>query len=322
MKEKLKFILKKKPFCPFFFLVRWVLVVVPQKIQTQFHTWKWRERRICFGSKNPEKIFYVIRWDANVNALMGLMNYVLGKIAYAEKKGWIPVVDFKNGRNYYFENAYEIGRYNVWDCFFMPITQYTLDEVYESKNVILGSLSIERGPSKDEDLFRLENTYSEWKKLVDTYITPSKNVQMRLDQLNKIYGKPTRCIAIKIRGTDYNPPPKGHFYQPDVRMIIDAVKELSQNTGCVKAVLSTEDDKLEQQILKSLKTEIRITSLSDNNVYHKISKIEEGQRYLADLLYLSQCEYLVGGINGGLIGVALLASNLREIKTWFLGKAP
>lgn len=322
MKEKLKFILKKKPFSPLFFLVRWILVVAPQKIQTYFHIWKWRERRACFGRKKPEKIFYVIRWDADVNALMGLMNYVLGKIAYAEKKGWIPVVDFKNGKNYYFENVNEIGTYNVWECFFMPITQYTLDEVYQSKNVILGSISIERGPSKDVDLFQLENTYSEWKKRVNTYIAPSKNVQMRLDQLNKIYGKPTQCIAIKIRGTDYNPPPKGHFYQPDISLIIDAVKELSQKTCCTGAVLSTEDDKLEQQILESLKAEITITSISDNNVYQKISRIEEGQRYLADLLYLSQCEYLVGGINGGLIGIALLADNLREIKTWFLGKAP
>ena len=323
MANRIKSILKKAPFRPLFLVLRWIFVLLPQKVKLRFHQWKWREKKINCGDKNPDKCFYVIRWDADVNALMGLMNYVLGKIAYAERHGWLPVVDFKNGRNYYFESEAEIGQFNVWEKFFRPITAYSLEEVYQSKYVVLGNISLESdSPNKNMDVLNLGNTYQKWRRLVDQYIAPSEAVKERLEQLNQQYGEPYNKIAIKARGTDYFPPPKGHYVQPGATLLVEGIRELVNRTGCAHAVLATEDETLAEKICGGLESEMDIIRVKCSAVPKsgKVTKIEAGQQYLAELLYLAQAEFLVGGINGGLIGIMLMAKDLRAVKTWLLGK--
>lgn len=95
------------------------------------------ERKMSFGEKNEDKIFYVIRPRKNsVEGLMALLFYVIQQIGYAEKNNYIPVVDFKN-----YKTQYNIADENAWECFFEQISNYSLDEVYQSKNVVLSGIN-------------------------------------------------------------------------------------------------------------------------------------------------------------------------------------
>lgn len=59
-------------------------------------------------------------------------------IGYAERNNYIPVVDFKN-----YEVQYTIQKgEDAWKVFFEQISNYTLNEVYKSKNVILSGLNV------------------------------------------------------------------------------------------------------------------------------------------------------------------------------------
>lgn len=85
------------------------------------------ERKMSFGEKNEDKIFYVIRPRKNsVEGLMALLFYVIQQIGYAEKNNYIPVVDFKN-----YKTQYNIADENAWECFFEQISNYSLEEVYK-----------------------------------------------------------------------------------------------------------------------------------------------------------------------------------------------
>ena len=86
------------------------------------------EKVVHLGTLHPDKTFYVIRdiqWHVG---LAGWYDGVLGYIARAVKKGWIPVVDappavLKDG--------------GCWTDFFKGPSDYTMDEVLRSKTSYL-----------------------------------------------------------------------------------------------------------------------------------------------------------------------------------------
>ncbi len=96
--------------------------------------------RKSFGDLNKDKTFYVIRTDNTQHwGIATTCSMVLNNIKYAVNRGWIPVVDYQN---YYLAGIQdEENRYkeNAWEYYFeQPDQNYSLEEVYQSKNVILG----------------------------------------------------------------------------------------------------------------------------------------------------------------------------------------
>ena len=66
------------------------------------------ERKTSFGSLNEDKTIYIIRPRTDgVEGLMALFMNVVKHISYAEKRGYIPVVDFKNYSTQYKDSSRE-----------------------------------------------------------------------------------------------------------------------------------------------------------------------------------------------------------------------
>lgn len=294
-----------------------------------WHQWKWREKKCSFGKENPDKIFYVIRWDQETSGIMGLLCHVLANIRYAETKGYIPVVDFKNGRNLYFPSNDDVGKYNVWEKFFEQITPYTLDEVYQSKTVVLGSVV----SKPDRPSPELLNSYdgsecAGWRALCRKYIHPAPIVCSILQELIKRFGNPSaESYAIKLRGTDYVPPPSGHYFQPDLDTVIQSIENEQKRLILSRLYLATEDKSIASALEQVFSKNIVVVTtdfLKPKNgllASETNDDISVGQQYLAELLFLSRCPRLLGGLNGGLLGIVLLAEHLPVLTTWNLGRA-
>lgn len=106
-----------------------------------------------YGDKNPDLTFYVIRpyyflqpnvlIYRNVANLLTQYYYVLQKLSYALENGYIPVVDWKNyGLMPHAENYPVNGTENSWEYYWTQPSSFTLEEVYQSKNVILSTQNI------------------------------------------------------------------------------------------------------------------------------------------------------------------------------------
>lgn len=65
-------------------------------IYNKYLLFKGRQRKVCLGSKNADKTFYVIGWNDEGGGLFWIVNKVCMHIAYALDHGYIPVVDLKN----------------------------------------------------------------------------------------------------------------------------------------------------------------------------------------------------------------------------------
>ena len=91
-----------------------------------------------FGSMNKDKTFYIL--SRSIHIRDGLFSYLfafLEQLDEIDKKGYIPVVDMQNFECQYLDDD-KVGSENVWEYYFKPLSAYSLAEVYQSSNVILG----------------------------------------------------------------------------------------------------------------------------------------------------------------------------------------
>ena len=264
------------------------------------------EKRMTFGSSNEEKTFYVIRPRTNsVEGLMALLFYVMQHIGYAERNNYIPVVDFKN-----YEVQYTIQKgEDAWKVFFEQVSNYTLNEVYKSKNVILSGLnaSYETYPCLREKSFNKED-FQEVHNLIKKYIKFSDAVLAKYkDELSSI--------------------------DPTVEEAIERAKQYMKNND-KKVFLVTEDEEVYKKVVLNLEDKVvtvsfdrYIKNYSAKNFLAKDSCIEQlaedahtrGMNYLVKIMLLSQCSCIVGGKTCGSWAACALADEKTKIDIFELG---
>lgn len=100
-----------------------------------------------FGQKNPSKIFYVIWLDHRGSGFFSNFSSVLCHLKIAKENSLIPVIDFQNFPTLYNEKSKINQTANSWEYYFTPVSQSTLQEVYQSKHVFFSSGLYPRGMS-------------------------------------------------------------------------------------------------------------------------------------------------------------------------------
>lgn len=96
-------------------------------------------RKMSYGELNPNKKFYVVRADRDNWGILTTYLFFLDNIEWALQKGYIPVVDLKNYYELMNQDKEMAYKENAWDYYFVqPYPEYSLEEVYQSKNVVLG----------------------------------------------------------------------------------------------------------------------------------------------------------------------------------------
>ena len=108
-------------------------------IYHKYFIFKGRQRKVCLGSKNADKTFYVIGWNDEGGGLFWIVNKVCMHIAYALDHGYIPVVDLKN---YITQYTLKNEKKNVWEIFFEQPAGYGLEDIKDSKNVIINRMTL------------------------------------------------------------------------------------------------------------------------------------------------------------------------------------
>lgn len=252
-----------------------------------------------FGTKNPDKTFYVVRNFDQVQGLLSRWHEVMAEIIGAEKDGYIPIVDFENYKWQYSMMESQYGTKNAWEYYFNQPTDIKLEEVYQSKNVILGGYDTKyitgiNWPVLD-DIRRLAD--------LKPYI-----YQMAEDKMRHLQGK--EVMGIFVRGTDLvSLKPAGHHIQPTVEQVMEKVEEFIDKYGKMPMLIATEDVTIYQMFVarwgdlcfttdNNMISNYRENTLLVDNIQEK-SKYEFGLDYLVKMLCLSKCDYLIASRASG-----------------------
>ena len=263
------------------------------------------ERKSCFGQNNPDNIFFVIRLYPPATGYLANYIYILGYVRYALGKNYIPVIDMENYLTLYTEK--DTGVENVWEYIFQQPTQFSLKDVYASKNVVLsnGSMSL-YDPSLSQETIDWQVKIAAQIKFQDRVAQHLKNEYECL-----LRGK-GKVLGLPIRGTDYKAMrPKGHPIQADVEYLTAIIDDRKKKWDIDSLFIATEEEET-INILKVKYPELIYTKRERYENYSGSNLITDTQcrgntkyqtvlAYITEIYLLSQCSALIGTKNNGLI---------------------
>lgn len=268
------------------------------------------QKKTSFGPMNQDEIIYLIRPDYQdgVEGLLSLLYKQVLYIATAKNKGFIPYVDWKNYKTQYYDK-----KNNAWEFFFKQPSKLTESEVYHSKNVYLSGWKFKTiNPENlfEPDVFFNKEIREKSGQMLHEYLQFSDEVleivKEEIHQLNI-----EECMGVYIRGTDYvKLKPSGEYVQPSVEQMKSKILDFI-NKYDVPIFLVTEDgdiyDALETEFGERIRTvsfDTYIRNYDGKDVLSRSNVLEEdkklrGQKYLAKMILLAKCKYLLTSITQG-----------------------
>ena len=289
-------------------------------INNIYTKWKWRERKVSYGEENPDITFFVIR---RATCKVGLFSHVMtnmGLVRYALDNKFIPVIDMKSNLNTYLEEE-QVGKNNAWEFYFEQPCGYSLEDINNSRNIILSNgLITKNNAFPNDNITRDVDEYKVWRKLFSDYFFVKKEILEEAKQLRgKMFGK-ERVLGILCRGTDYvNKRPKNHPIQPDIGEMIVKARDIVQKYNCRLIFLATEDEGAFQRFYEAFGDKLKVTEAKrckdtgNKNInditFNRINdKYLRGKEYLINILILSECNCLIAGSAGGTYGALLMGA--------------
>lgn len=292
----------------------------------ELHT-KGRERFASFGENNPDKTFFVVRpyyfteeneIYTSVSNLLFQFYRMLQHISYAMENHWIPVVDWVNYGKFAHQEDYPIhGTTDCWAYFWNQPSPYTLDEVYQSKNVILSDQNTRDygiiPPTAIKSPFlpyakRLVATCPKYASLISFNDETMAYINEKEKALFKNLSR-SRILGVSIRAMSYGTyAVQNHPRQPSIDELIEKISEKMAEWEMEAIYFACESDivvnKLKEFFIDKLIALPRLryekeTSVGDTSLYEQGQKYQTNLDYLTEMVLLSRCGSLLAGMSGG-----------------------
>ena len=291
------------------------------KINLALFHWNKRQINKSFGPINPDKKFYVIRSNGKDEGLLSLYLGRLRDIDYLLNNGYIPVIDYQNYKTQYNIDSPVDGTTNAWEYYFHQPSEYTLEEVYKSKNITLSGWKFinETFPEKNItlDMFSLAP--------IKQYILDKAHEKINHDGINEM-------IGVLVRGTDYTRlRPAGHPIPPSPEIASQKLDEFLSEFPDSRIFLATEDETIYSyffakygQKIYTTDTNLIINYSGQDYISSEITqknKYQFGLDYLVKMICLSECKCLIASQTAG-VNFARILNNKRYKKEYIfdLGK--
>ena len=302
-----------------------------------YQRFKGRERRVCYGKENPDKVFYVTGQDDLGGGLFWLVNKVVMHLAYAKDKGWITVVDYQTHPTQYTKPE-TAGKTNVWELFFKQPMGYTLEDIRHSKNIVVNKMEPSPKPEYlmgQEEFYDRPERIEYFKRIFQEHIHFNEKTLAHLEkERDRLLGK-TRTVGVLCRGTDYVLlQPEGHPVQPDPKDVVEDVRRVMQQYECRQVFLATEDQDILDLFKEAFPSQLAYLDqmrLSKRQMSGKqvlsLEKMKRADRdpyddamkYLTAIYLLAHCNCFLAGRTGGTKGVLLMAPSFEYQKIYDLG---
>lgn len=272
-----------------------------------------------FGDENPDRVFFVIRQGVLGRGLFSLLSSVICYMHFAETHGFTPVVDFKNFKTEYNEPNDICGTQNAFEYYFEPVSQFTLDEVYRSKNVVISSNSYPAGYDYTiGNIPNLQGLFGKYIKIRDD-IEGLVNIDRFIEQ-----GK---VLGVHFRGQEFRTAP-GHWFPPTPQQMYKAIDLMLAKASFKYIFVSTEDQRLLDLIVKRYPKMVisndhfRTAGANAYKIYpRELHKYLLGKEILIDMLTLSRCSALIH-CTSNVSWMARYANNQKYDYVTFIDNGP
>lgn len=283
----------------------------------------WLSSTINYGEMNPDKVFYVIKSPIASSGLVKFISFLLYfvAVAYEKKdKNVIPVLDTAIAGD---ENQFNNGIYNdVWGMFFEPVSEYSLEEVYNSKNVVVG----QEGKMGANPYLMYVEYHSNIGPLMKKYLKLNREIDAYCENVRDGLDIPNgaKILGVVGRGTDFNNPGVAalHTLPLDPKGIVDKARTIYESGGYDYIFLATEDQEVFDTFMKSdlasvtkhieqkrysidANKELLHNKYLEENESGKRDGYEEAKVYISILEMLRRCNGIVASTDCGAVDYAM-----------------
>lgn len=208
----------------------------------------WISKRNCYGSLNKNQTILLIDCHCPTSGLVDIMRFCCAYVRIAKKRNMMPVIKMDSVTNQYVESGE-----NMWESFFEPVSQLSIEEVFESYDVIslrdnnniLTDWEMNPFLKQEEHFLHMQGA----EKVFNSWI---KINQSTLSYINKnlpeqFFNDKTRILGVIMRGTDYRMSAvkaRGEKKERNtsVERVIKRVEELCRIWGYEYIFVATEDE--------------------------------------------------------------------------------
>lgn len=307
---------------------------IKSSFQNLMYTVQNREIKKRYGVNNPDKTIYVIRcvndksrfYNGPINNLLANYFYVLTHLRYAREHGYVPVVDQRNYPVYNSLSEAVNGTLNAWEYFWEQPGGITLDEAYQSRNVILsrrkwfGQWDMGYDAAKYYDHTVVSSVRS---FCVPLNKTTKDYVQQKFDELLAGRGR-TLGVCFRYGGHAKNcfHHGDGHPIQPEIDELAGIVEErlaewnmdnifmTSDSADSVEYFRNRFGNKLIVMPRIRRKEGVIYKTNEDSPMYCGAHIFQTTLEYLAEMELLARCDGLIGSVTSGL-RYAIVKNNLN-----------
>lgn len=286
--------------------------ILSQRTQMRIKRQMPDEKEIIKKIKKKENdcITYIIRRPTMNSGFFSDFFYVLGHCIYADKKGYIPVVDMENYKTLYSEKKMFRGTKNAWEYYFEQPANVSLKEAYNNSHIILsqGKYKYEYVPYYKgiDKCFPNKDIVNELQQYIASYIhIKPEYVKKANDFYDKYKGK--NVLGVHIRGNDMFHV-EGHPVPASVDTFIDKITNVVHENNIDNIIICTDEKRIVKCVKDKLGDIVQETDAyraaehettgihsSRTKVKRENHKYKLGAEVLEDALILSKCDYLMCG---------------------------
>ena len=263
---------------------------------------------ISFGHKNPNKFFFVIKRSPGAGFFSNLF-FVLCNIKIANDKNYIPIIDMENFTTWYNEKKPIQKELNAWNYYFENINNYSLKEVYQSKNVIFSDnnypANMPMSPTRSKELINIFAKNILVKKKISEIF--------KIIFKKKIKGK--KILGVHFRGCDLKSY-RGHPFPATKYQMLNIIQKHINSYDYI--FLSTEEQKyfefLKKKFNKKLIFHNSYRSYKNSYLYYprKNHRYYLGRDILIEAMILSSCDMFIHTNNNVSEAVKLFSINKNQ----------
>ena len=155
---------------------------------------------LSYGEENPDKTFVIL----SPFSKCGTYSSILLNLPYIEcikRRGYYPIMDFQNYYNPFMQDEEKKCIENAWTYYYKQIGDYKLEDVYQSKNVILEWNRLKRIkiPEWNKMLPMNKKELVRWNRVVRDNIHLTDVLREQIQEYKKQIFQDKRVLGIGIR---------------------------------------------------------------------------------------------------------------------------
>ena len=274
-------------------------------------------KKVIVDPSNPAvSPVLIIDFHVTGASIFSALGFVMNWIAYADKKGWTPVMRTDTDTDV------------TWETLWKQPGSVSLEEA-EAMNHY--EATEEYIISQNPGVLRSKSEIRYWQALFRKYIVLSDYAQAYVKEHSAFIKDYSDVIGVMCRGTDYTSQrPKNHPVQPEIPQVFEVVDRMRSQYQVNHVFLATEDFRIVDRFREKYGDSLLL--IDDEYIDYDPDKMKwtydyqltftqtKIMNYFTNMYIISKCPYYVSGIASGILGGLYMGDGFRELYVFDLGK--